>query len=82
MYIVTLGECEYTRTYPPPSTSHTSALYYNGQNIQNETNSLEINLGLILTPGHFSFMDGFPDNELTYLINTEYNEKKRCISSR
>ena len=77
LYIVRLGECEYTRTYPPPPTlHHSSALYYFGQSSQNENKPIEINIGLTLTPGHFSFMDGYLENEMSYLFDEEFNEKK------
>lgn len=82
LYIITLGECEYTRTYPPPSNLHNFGLYYNGQNLQNETNSIEINIGLTLTAGHFSFMDGYLEDEVTYLFDEDYNEKKDVLKEK
>lgn len=54
LYILTLGECEYSRVYPEPNKSCPS------------DDSIEVNLGLTLTPGHFSFMDGCLEEEILF----------------
>lgn len=49
MYIVSAGECAYTRRFPPKheKTATSVPIFH-----------MELNIGLNLFAGHFSFMDG------------------------
>lgn len=55
LYILTLGECEYSRSYPEPNSSLTKS-----------QNCVEINIGLVLSAGHFSFMDGCLEDQILF----------------
>jgi len=60
LFIVTMGECAFTRSYPPRGTYTPANAALRGYgNLRPD--SIEVNIGLNLFPGHFAFMDGFTD---------------------
>jgi hypothetical protein len=75
LYIVTLGECEYSRAFPEPSSSSLSPkgegeIARGGEGVGA---SLEINIGLTLSSGHFSFMDGSLETEIRFQEGEDEN---------
>jgi hypothetical protein len=96
LYVLTLGECQYTRSYPEPTQTQTStvvpaappavipaptstsAAVATGNQAMSMGNqgSVEINLGLVLSAGHFSFMDGSLENEIKFREGQDDRVKK------
>ena len=76
LYVVTLGECQYSRAYPEPQ----YGLISETPPVTSSPDSMEINLGLVLSPGHFSFMDGCLENEIKFREGEDDRTKRRAVA--
>jgi hypothetical protein len=78
MWVITLGECAYTRLFPSPQ------LQKHGPPVPHP-DSIQVDIGLSLSPGHHSFMDGFEGRE--FIIPNEemalvLQNNRRCLRIR